>query len=64
MDSPTWQLTNALLPAFLLGAALGALVLWLWGRGRMTVLRERLELSGRQQTESQELLAENERLRI
>ncbi len=64
MDSRSWQLASELLPAFLLGAVLGALVLWLWGRGRVAVLRERLEQSSRQQAEGQALLAENERLRI
>ncbi len=64
MDSRTWQLASELLPAFLLGAALGGLVFWLWGRGRLAVLRERLEQSSRQQAESQERLTENERLRI
>ncbi len=52
------------LPAFLLGAGLGALVLWLWGRGRLAVLRERLGQSGRQLAAAQDRAAENERLRI
>ena len=39
-------------------------MLWLWGRGRLVVLGERLEQSIRQQSEGQARLAENERLKI
>ncbi len=64
MDSQTWQLASELLPAFLIGAAFGALVLWLWGRSRVAVLRDRLEQSRWQQAEGEDRQAENERLRI
>ncbi len=57
-------MTSELLPIFLLGVALGALVLWLWGRGRLAVLRERLEQSRRQQAEHEARLDENQQLRI
>ena len=64
MDSRIWQLAGELFPAFLLGAVLGALLLWLWGLARVAVLRERLEQSRRQQAEDDERAAENERLKI
>ncbi len=52
-----------LLP-FLLGAVLGALVSWLWSRGRTAVLRERLEQSTRRLADAEAAGIDNERLRI
>ncbi len=53
-----------LLPAFLLGAVFGALLLWLWGRGRLAVLSERLEQGARRLADAEADAAEAERLRI
>ena len=64
LDSRSWQLASELLPAFLLGAAFGALLLWLWGRSRVAVLRDRLEQSRGRRLEVEDRQAENERLRI
>ncbi len=57
-------MATELLPAFLAGAALGALVLWLWGRGRLAVLRERLEQSDRRLASAEAEAGDAERLRI
>ncbi len=64
MDSRTWHLASDLLPAFLLGTALGALVLWLWGRSRVAVLRERLRQGTRQLEDARSRLAESDGLRL
>ncbi len=64
LDSRTWQLAGDLLPAFFLGAAFGALLLWLWGRGRQAVALERLRQQGRQLEDAEARAAEGDRLRI
>jgi DNA recombination protein RmuC len=64
LDSRTWQLAGDLLPAFLAGAAFGALLLWLWGRGRLAVLRERLRQGERRLEDAEARAADADRLKI
>ncbi len=64
LDIRIWQFVRELFPAFLLGVAFGALVLWLWSRGRIAVLRERLRHDARQLEDARLCLAENDKLRI
>ncbi|MEM7352494.1 MAG: DNA recombination protein RmuC [Acidobacteriota bacterium] len=59
MDPTIWQLVIA----FLSGALLGALLLWLWNRGRLTLLTDRLERSAERLALQQAGQRENEQLR-
>lgn len=49
---------------FLAGFVLGALVLWLWGRGRVALLAERLARAQEEQAELAELRRETQDLKI
>ena len=60
MDLTIWHLAIV----FFFGAFLGVLVQWLWSRGRITLLSERLGRSGELLDERQVLRRENQQLRI
>ena len=64
LNPPTWQLGGEALLAFSFGFFLGALLLWLWGRGRFALLTERLARADGQLAGIEAHRHENEQLKI